>query len=587
MRTLYVSGEGSSAHQLRAEAPDSVVDVCSTLDAARGWLETRSYDAVLTDLTLADGTALALLEYVRVHEPGLPVVVVADADDGMRFAALEAGADDYVVRSAQVGKTLIAAVRAARDRRAYDHASRATCLHVLYIGRDAGLRQRLAETPSVRVTAAPPEFEIDLDVSLCHVAVIDARSLNAVHQVRKLREVAPSLPLALMAQPTDYEVDTRSLPLGVDEVIVRSENYQDQIVARLRRLAAAGRRRPHPDEDAPAPFSDWTRARRAEGGAPPAPEMSPRVVPVSVSRAADSPTAVPERLSPPPFNRTAPTALPPEPPPIERADASPEIEEVAADIQSTQPTGISPVAAVPDTAEPTEVPADIEEPSPAEPPATPAIPPSLDWLKGYVALRRRSRHVETAVNVLTQLNGLLETAITDHPEDAVIQRAHALSGDFVAFARAHTSPDEARTLDDELTTVAPMLRILIGGGTDLVISPGAAGIQVLMPQDEIVRILTSLVIAGRDTLPIGGRLILRTEQQMIRAGGESAAPPDTLLRVLRISVEARGHVAHPLEVPAAVRDLVAGAGGECEAGQLEAGLTGTAVCVPIVGDSIP
>jgi two-component system, NtrC family, response regulator PilR len=66
-------------------------------------LARNHYDLCLTDMRLADGDGLAVLEYVARHHPDLPVAVItAHGSAENAVAALKAGAFDYVSKPVQL-----------------------------------------------------------------------------------------------------------------------------------------------------------------------------------------------------------------------------------------------------------------------------------------------------------------------------------------------------------------------------------------------------------------------------------------------------------------------------------------------------
>jgi len=130
MRLLLVEDDAMIAEtlrdQLRAEhyAVDSVADG----EAAQAALLVHHYDLVLLDLGLPKRDGMAVLEGMRRSKDRTPVLV-ATARDAIaeRVAALDAGADDYVVKPFDIDE-LLARIRALLRRAAgqaepaYEHA---------------------------------------------------------------------------------------------------------------------------------------------------------------------------------------------------------------------------------------------------------------------------------------------------------------------------------------------------------------------------------------------------------------------------------------------------------------------------------
>lgn len=86
--------------RLKQHGGEISLDVASTLQEAIARLDRKtSYDLVLTDLWVPDGTGLDLLAHIRARNLPLPVVVLTGAgDDEAAVGALKAGAVDYVVK---------------------------------------------------------------------------------------------------------------------------------------------------------------------------------------------------------------------------------------------------------------------------------------------------------------------------------------------------------------------------------------------------------------------------------------------------------------------------------------------------------
>ena len=92
------------------------VDAVATCEEAFAALETQSYDALVLDLMLPDGSGLDILASLRRRKDATPVVLLTARDQVPdRIAGLDAGADDYVGKPFDLDE-LAARVRAAARR---------------------------------------------------------------------------------------------------------------------------------------------------------------------------------------------------------------------------------------------------------------------------------------------------------------------------------------------------------------------------------------------------------------------------------------------------------------------------------------
>lgn len=71
-------------------------------------LETNTFDIVLLDLNLPDGQGLPLIKQLKQHVPEIPIVILTGLDDQtVAEAALQEGAQDYVVKSDTLSPTRV------------------------------------------------------------------------------------------------------------------------------------------------------------------------------------------------------------------------------------------------------------------------------------------------------------------------------------------------------------------------------------------------------------------------------------------------------------------------------------------------
>ncbi len=137
LHVLLVEDNPGDAELMAEMLQDDVPDVASftirhvaRLADARAELDRSPVDVVLLDLSLPDSHGLDSLQTLRAVAPELPVVVMTGlADDEVALRAVQAGAQDYLVKGRDAAGAVRRAVRYAVERqrliRAAQHASAA------------------------------------------------------------------------------------------------------------------------------------------------------------------------------------------------------------------------------------------------------------------------------------------------------------------------------------------------------------------------------------------------------------------------------------------------------------------------------
>ena len=105
--------------ELADAAPGQVaLTVLATLQEALAHVAVEPTGCVLLDLTLPDAHELGGLRALREARPELPVVVLSGlAHDELALRAVQAGAQDYLVKGQAPGPVLVRAVRHAIERK--------------------------------------------------------------------------------------------------------------------------------------------------------------------------------------------------------------------------------------------------------------------------------------------------------------------------------------------------------------------------------------------------------------------------------------------------------------------------------------
>ena len=118
---LIEDSEGDAmlvTHLLQQAVPDTLeIDRTIRLRDGIGFLQQKSYDIILLDLSLPDSHGLQTLREFRTTEPDKPVVVLTGQDDEqLGVEALRLGAQDYLVKGQTEGKLLARTLQYAIER---------------------------------------------------------------------------------------------------------------------------------------------------------------------------------------------------------------------------------------------------------------------------------------------------------------------------------------------------------------------------------------------------------------------------------------------------------------------------------------
>lgn len=136
-------------------ADGHAVDWAKSLSRARDHVAVASYDLVLLDLHLPDGSGITLLREIRKRLDALPVIILTAMDQITdRIEGLNAGADDYLVKPFDLGE-LLARIHAVARR------SKARPAPAVTIGKvEINASERIVKRGALRVELTAREWAV-------------------------------------------------------------------------------------------------------------------------------------------------------------------------------------------------------------------------------------------------------------------------------------------------------------------------------------------------------------------------------------------------------------------------------------------
>ena len=92
------------------------VENAESVQEAMGLLSQKSYDLLLLDVTLPDGTGFQVCETLRKEQNQVPIIFLTASDDEMNIIrGLDSGGDDYIGKPFKLGE-LLSRIRALLRR---------------------------------------------------------------------------------------------------------------------------------------------------------------------------------------------------------------------------------------------------------------------------------------------------------------------------------------------------------------------------------------------------------------------------------------------------------------------------------------
>jgi len=119
-------GDARLVRELLTEEGDRFgIVLAGSMREARDRLTVETFDVVLLDLSLPDSHGFGTISSIRAQVPAMPLIVLTGFDDAdFAVAAVEAGAQDFLVKGQFEGGTIRRAIRYAITRRTLEEQVR-------------------------------------------------------------------------------------------------------------------------------------------------------------------------------------------------------------------------------------------------------------------------------------------------------------------------------------------------------------------------------------------------------------------------------------------------------------------------------
>lgn len=222
--------------------PECIFHNAKTIAEANKLLQSEeTYDLLLLDLNLPDGNGLEVLTAIR--QKNLPIAIIIltiEGDEEIAITALKAGADDYLVKTRGYLIKLPEAIKQAIKNFKKSQKYKSQIINVLYVewhesDIDFTKRHFSQHAPNLKIKAVPdaitalkllPKSEAEkgfFDILLMDYHLPGINALEAVKTIRQERKL--SIPIVIVTGQGNEEVAVQALKLGVDEYLVKRENY--------------------------------------------------------------------------------------------------------------------------------------------------------------------------------------------------------------------------------------------------------------------------------------------------------------------------------------------------------------------------
>ena len=251
MKILYVEDNLADADLLQREmvrtAPELSITLVNSIEQAILKLKEKtqtSFELILIDFHLPDGSGLDLLNYIRTNRlPCAVVILTGQGDENTALAALKSGTDDYLPKRPGYLQSLPAVLENALKRFESERDMQKRALRVLYaehITNDIDLTRRHlaahAKFIQLEVVNTAQQVLVALEKrdqrSEWDVILLDYHlpGMNALDAIREISRFGVHPPIIVITGQGDEEVAAQALRLGASDYIIKNPGYLYELV---------------------------------------------------------------------------------------------------------------------------------------------------------------------------------------------------------------------------------------------------------------------------------------------------------------------------------------------------------------------
>ncbi|MBI9061797.1 MAG: response regulator [Marinilabiliaceae bacterium] len=233
---------------LKSNLKDCNIDIASSIKEARKLIH-NEYDVALLDIHLPDGYGTELLnELVERNDQMIIIMLTGSGDEEVAVTSLKSGADNYMIKEGDYLEHLPGIITYHFEQRGKKEKVKKKIINVLYLEdqlpdieltlihfRRYAFNFRIHPvTNGQQMLAALPKSEdeeCEFQVVLMDYNLPGLTAIELAKEIRQERKL--DIPIVIVTSQGSEEVAIQALKLGVDEYLVKGDNYLNRLPSLL------------------------------------------------------------------------------------------------------------------------------------------------------------------------------------------------------------------------------------------------------------------------------------------------------------------------------------------------------------------